>query len=116
MHFCCSKFWLLIHVSIKPEVHTVLYKLKKARLEDVILNFRYQTMTASCDWLRQVSINISKTKSSCTSGLQNEASINQATKDGTMKPLALVEQMDELGVKAAIPNQVQFSKPIEVHL
>ena len=33
-----------------------------------------------------------------------------------MKPLALVEQMDELGVKAAIPKQVQFSRHIEVHL
>ena len=33
-----------------------------------------------------------------------------------MKPLALVEQVDELGVKAAIPKQVQFSRPIEVNL
>ena len=63
-----------------------------------------------------MSINISKTKSSCTTGFKNEAAIDQATKDGTKKPLALVEKMDELGVKATIPNQVQFSKPIEVHL
>ena len=53
-------------------------------------------------------INTSKTKSSCTTGSQNEASIYQATKDGTMKPLALVEKMDELGVKATIPKQYNF--------
>ena len=65
-------------------------------------------------WLTQTGA--PKTKSSCNTGFQNEAAIDQATKDGTMKPLALVEQVDELGVKAAIPKQVQFSRPIEVHL